>query len=251
MFKRAAVALVFLILFASPIFTSAQSTTQNDDALIKVLLQLVQLLEQELAALEGSAPGSTAPTLPHICPVYTVPACTNGTLTWSSGTDANGCQVPPTCTPNTTTTPAGTRQSCPVYFYQACVTNTTSTYTPATTDTNGCTIPGHYQCFSSSFDAAPVFGAAPLLVSFTASGILDAGYYYRIDFGDGQTPIALGGQYTTAMHTYSASGTYTAQLEQTPNPCASAPPNVNCDPAPPGSGNYTWTTIRTATITVN
>jgi PKD repeat protein len=61
-----------------------------------------------------------------------------------------------------------------------------------------------------TFTASPNSGAAPLSTTVYASGLSNAGVFYQLNFGDGQT--ASTGGFTSVQHTYSAPGTYTATL---------------------------------------
>ncbi len=63
---------------------------------------------------------------------------------------------------------------------------------------------------TASFTAIPTFGIAPLVVSFDASASSDPSGFivsYEWDFGDGNTGTGV-----TVDHTYTAVGTFTAQL---------------------------------------
>jgi PKD repeat protein len=94
---------------------------------------------------------------------------------------------------------------CPVYTFPAC---TGGPYVPQTTDANGCTVPGHYQCTLSSFSASLTSGQAPLTVTF--SGVDSAG----MNFGDGSLKQASDNQTIgTISHTYTTAGTYTATMQ--------------------------------------
>ncbi len=96
---------------------------------------------------------------------------------------------------------------------------------------------------SGPLSAAPTSGAAPLAVTFTATGNFSS---YRVDFGDGQSSFgdiqdadcSVAGR-CTMSHTYTTNGTYTATLRYTP-PCSS-----NTCP-----GAIYYQTLGTATITV-
>lgn len=83
---------------------------------------------------------------------------------------------------------------------------------------------------SVSFMADPTYGAAPLAVSFTASGVMSGSQYIIIEYGDGQNsgplptvcqsnqsyPGYIGSANSCmifAHHTYIADGSYTATIE--------------------------------------
>jgi PKD repeat protein len=132
------------------------------------------------------------------------------------------------------------------------------TYTAKLEDVSGCTTNGCTARPSSvlgivtinvtgntqvSLTASPASGQAPLAVNFGASG-MSSQYFYDIDFGDGQTSDGLGGAYTTASHTYTSAGTYTALLMQAPNACYGA--TVSCTQPVPTN----WTAVASAAVTV-
>lgn len=64
---------------------------------------------------------------------------------------------------------------------------------------------------SAHFSVSPTSGAAPLTVVFSATG-LSSGSQYIIDFGDGRNSEPFSGN-DQKIHTYAASGNYTAMLQ--------------------------------------
>ena len=89
------------VFVATPVFASADATTDLQTQLIAVLEQLIQTLTAEIALLEQHT--YTPPVAaPVSCPSYSLPACANGTLV-PQGTDVNGCQLSPRCVPTTST----------------------------------------------------------------------------------------------------------------------------------------------------
>jgi PKD repeat protein len=136
---------------------------------------------------------------------------------------------------------------CPVYTFPSC---TTGTYIPQTTDANGCTVPGHYDCMpspSATFIASPSSGTAPLSVTFSYTGT-SAALYASIGFGDNSfgtmtapfgEPDCSGRCLVTATHTYTSAGTYTAKLATNP----ACPDNLNSCPVSQVLGTATITVI--------
>jgi PKD repeat protein len=185
--SRIATGVLITLLLASPLLVSAQSASGTPPGiaqLIALYTQLIQILEQEIAQLQGGS-GCQTPG----CPVP-VPAPYGGPLPIAA---------------------------CPFYTFPDC---TTGTYIPQATDANGCTVPGHYNCtLNASLTASPTSGTAPLAVTFT--GITPVPYSnYSINFGDGQSsgslyslsdPGVAGGEVTTS-HTYQTAGTYASTL---------------------------------------
>lgn len=87
-----------------------------------------------------------------------------------------------------------------------------------------CTALPQNQPPAAAASASPTSGATPLTVDFSSAGSTDPDgsiVSYEWDFGDGNTSALENPQ-----HTYSTSGTYTAQLTVTDNASATASDNV-------------------------
>lgn len=106
---------------------------------------------------------------------------------------------------------------------------------------NGCTSNCNVQ---ATLSASPTSGSAPLSVNFSTAGIDDNRYFYTLDFGDGSTPATMTIYATTAQHTYTQNGTYTATLKAAPNACYGV--QYSCTQLAPTN----WTTVGTVTISV-
>jgi hypothetical protein len=69
----------------------------------------------------------------------------------------------------------------------------------------------------SNLAAVPISGAAPLEVTFTGTGVGILEGVMQLDFGDGQSDSTISPiRDFTRKHTYTAAGSYTAQLKGGP-----------------------------------
>lgn len=67
---------------------------------------------------------------------------------------------------------------------------------------------------NSNFAASPTSGPAPLEVTFTGEGLGMIEAVMQLDFGDGQSDTSISPiRDFTRKHTYSAAGSYTAELK--------------------------------------
>jgi PKD repeat protein len=250
MIKKIAFAGVGLVLFASPLVASAQGVSASNASLIAALTALVQILEQELQQLIALQQGSpqNGPALLTATPINGAAPLTVEFHINPSAASANQITFGDDKT-NVETLGNGPGNSCGdpnesecAHTYTTAGTYTAQIYdvksevlgTATITVTEGSQYP---------LSATPTSGQAPLAVTFTASGMTDQ-YFYHVDFGDGQTSNGLGGVSTTATHTYSSAGTYTAQLEEAPNACFGV--TAECLQVQPTN----WTSIGVTTITV-
>src|SRR3989338_3932723 len=95
---------------------------------------------------------------------------------------------------------------------------------------------------AATFSASPTSGAAPVIVTFSSENA-PTGYWYRVNFGDGQTSEVEGR--VSFIHTYITSGTYTASLERAGVECGNT--TSLCTFSAVGTTNTVTITITPAT----